>query len=121
MSAKSMSVKVVIVGAGLSGLVTAYNLAKLGVEFQLLEARERFGGWILTLDSIRSSARFDLGPSWLWANQRHIEQLINELGVDDRIYQQYAKGDSIFEPQGGSLQRGVAGISMAGAYRLEVV
>ena len=37
-------VKVVIVGAGIGGLVAAYELRKLGYDVSLLEARERPGG-----------------------------------------------------------------------------
>jgi monoamine oxidase len=37
-------VRVVIVGAGLAGLTTAYELAKLGYKVQVLEARPRPGG-----------------------------------------------------------------------------
>lgn len=124
-SEKSTHADIVIVGGGLSGLTTAYKLAKRRVDFQLLEARERFGGRILTLESVKSSARFDLGPSWFWPGQEHIKSLINELGLDDQIFTQYSSGDAVFEPQGSSLsapaplQRGVSGISMAGSYRLQ--
>lgn len=110
--------KVAIVGGGLSGITTAYQLAKRGVDFQLFEARSRFGGRILTLESKRSTARFDLGPSWFWPGQSHIESLIHELGLHRLIYSQYSIGDAIYEPQGAPMQRGVSGISMAGSYRL---
>jgi monoamine oxidase len=36
--------KVVVLGAGVSGLVVGYELGKLGYDFQILEARERVGG-----------------------------------------------------------------------------
>src|SRR5262249_60481333 len=36
--------KVVILGAGVSGLVVGYELGKLGYDFQILEARDRVGG-----------------------------------------------------------------------------
>ena len=36
--------KVLILGGGLSGLTTGYELGKLGYDYQLLEARDRVGG-----------------------------------------------------------------------------
>jgi monoamine oxidase len=36
--------KVLVLGAGLSGLVTGYELGKLGYDYQILEARDRVGG-----------------------------------------------------------------------------
>ena len=36
--------KVIVLGAGVSGLVTAYELGKLGYDVRILEARERVGG-----------------------------------------------------------------------------
>src|SRR3569832_484720 len=38
--------KVIVLGAGVSGLVTAYELGKLGYAVRVLEARERVGGLI---------------------------------------------------------------------------
>lgn len=36
--------KVLVLGAGISGLVVAYELARLGYDFRVLEARDRVGG-----------------------------------------------------------------------------
>lgn len=41
--------KVVVVGAGMAGLVASYELQRAGHEVTVLEARERIGGRILTL------------------------------------------------------------------------
>ena len=40
---------IIIVGAGLSGLLTGYLLKKEGIPFKILEARNRIGGRINTV------------------------------------------------------------------------
>ena len=70
---------VIIVGGGISGLHTAYELAKQGVKFKLLEARSRLGGRILSRPSERdrlTTSRYDLGPSWFWPGQNR-DRIIN--------------------------------------------
>jgi monoamine oxidase len=41
--------KVIVIGAGMSGLVAAYELGKLGHDVTVLEAQHRVGGRVLTL------------------------------------------------------------------------
>ncbi len=41
--------KVIVLGAGVSGLVTAYELGKLGYDVRVVEARERVGGLAWTV------------------------------------------------------------------------
>jgi monoamine oxidase len=41
--------KVIVIGAGVSGLVTAYELGKLGYTVRILEARDRVGGLAWTI------------------------------------------------------------------------
>lgn len=49
MSKKTGSPKVVVVGAGIAGLTTAYRLQQQGIDVELYEARPRVGGRILTV------------------------------------------------------------------------
>jgi monoamine oxidase len=49
---KASGRKVIVVGAGLSGLQSALLLEQLGHEVVVLEARQRVGGRVLTLDDI---------------------------------------------------------------------
>ena len=41
--------KVIVIGAGISGLVVGYELGKLGYDYRLLEARDRVGGLAWTV------------------------------------------------------------------------
>ncbi len=107
-----------IVGAGISGLHTAYELAKIGQPFILFEARKRTGGRISSPLATSSSARFDIGPSWFWPGQANVESLVSELGLNELVFEQYASGDALYEPIDSQIRRGVGGISMAGSKRL---
>jgi monoamine oxidase len=121
--------EVLIVGGGLSGLHTAYELHKRGIGFLLVEARDRLGGRILSYNEGSSQhkkseydadkAAIDLGPSWFWPGQSHILGLIKELGLTDSVFMQAADGDALYEDNRGNIQRGLTGMSMAGAYRMQ--
>lgn len=54
--------KVVIIGAGISGLAAAEVLSKHGIDYVILEARDRIGGRIKT--NRDGLAPYDLGASW---------------------------------------------------------
>jgi polyamine oxidase len=55
--------RVVVVGAGISGLTIASALTRAGVECVVLEARDRIGGRLHTVDLAGSPV--DLGGSWI--------------------------------------------------------
>ncbi len=112
-------IDVVIIGGGISGLHTALELAKHGTPFKLFEARPRFGGRIHSPSGDKSECfGFDVGPSWFWPGQVHIEKLITELGLQNTVFQQYATGQAVYEPLDTPIVRGVSGITMQGSYRL---
>lgn len=80
--------KYIIVGAGLSGLTSAYQLEKAGeTDYIILESRDRIGGRILSNDGI------DLGATWFQTHHQQVLSLMNELKVDK--FHQYIKGRSI--------------------------
>jgi monoamine oxidase len=90
--------KVAIVGGGLAGLHAARLLHRAGVDFTVLEARDRFGGRILTVDESGQPGDdgFDLGPSWFWPRmQPAIGALVAELGL--AAFAQSSDGDVVFE------------------------
>lgn len=71
---------VVVVGAGLSGLVAARELRRQGVDVVVLEAAERCGGRTLTETSVLGS-RLDLGGQWIGHDHHRAAALADELGA----------------------------------------
>lgn len=110
-----MVVDTLIVGGGLSGLSLATQLTERGHEALLVEARDRFGGRILT--ERVDDGFFDLGPAWFWAGQPRIDALIGRLGLER--FEQYYDGALCFEDENGRVQRGWGRASMQGSFRLK--
>lgn len=88
--------RVLVLGAGIAGLVAAYELKRAGFEVRILEARQRVGGrnWTLRhgdqvdyLDGRRQTAQFapglyfNAGPARLPSQHRTILDYCSELGV----------------------------------------
>lgn len=93
-----MSQSILIVGGGLAGLTAARLLHQAGIGFRLLEARERLGGRILSVDETGrpSGDGFDLGPSWFWPGmQPAMGDLVHQLGL--HYFEQNSDGDVIFQ------------------------
>jgi monoamine oxidase len=119
-----MHADVLIIGGGLSGLHTAYECQKRGIDYLLLEARDRLGGRVLSknVDNLEYDSQLagvDLGPSWFWPGQRRMHALLTELGLENDIFFQYGNGDAVYEDNQGNIQRGIDGVSMSGACRLK--
>ena len=75
--------EVLIVGGGIAGLATAYELHRLGVPFLLLESTSRAGGVILSehIDGYT----IDAGPEALLTQKPDAIRLCEELGLGDRL------------------------------------
>ncbi|MFC6997937.1 flavin monoamine oxidase family protein [Rufibacter roseus] len=86
---------VIIVGAGLSGLATAYYLQKKGIEALLLEARDRVGGRIHTVEAKGNATPVEMGATWFADKHRYFMQLLQELEVPH--FHQFQKGIGVFE------------------------
>jgi oxygen-dependent protoporphyrinogen oxidase len=74
---------VIVVGGGIAGLATAYELHRLGVPFTLLEGAARAGGVILSerIDGFT----IDAGPDALLVQKPDGVRLCEELGLGNRL------------------------------------
>lgn len=76
---------VIVVGAGLSGLVAARELVRAGLDVLVLEARDRPGGrtQVVAVDGVT----VDLGGEWVDEAHEDLKSLIREVGLNLRPFE----------------------------------
>ena len=78
-----MNKKIVVIGAGISGLTSAYLLSKKGFDITVLEKRSAVGGSIESV--IENGFLFDRGPNSALETTPVIGQLIQELNLESEL------------------------------------
>ncbi|ODV82981.1 hypothetical protein CANARDRAFT_10076 [[Candida] arabinofermentans NRRL YB-2248] len=75
--------KVIIIGAGISGLKSSIDLTSNGIDNLILEARDRVGGRLHTINT-KSNTSLDLGASWFHdcLNNPLLDKSINKGNVN---------------------------------------
>ncbi len=111
LSGKPAKSRVLILGAGVSGLVVGYELGKLGYDYRILEARDRVGGLCWTvrkgsehteIDGERQVCSFDdgqyvnVGPWRIPYTHTAILNYCKELGVPLEMFVNEADGSYFF-------------------------
>jgi oxygen-dependent protoporphyrinogen oxidase len=74
--------QVTVIGGGISGLACAYRLQQLGLPFTLLEAEDRVGGVIGSVE--RNGFLFDSGPQSFQGTDALLD-LVRQLGIEDKL------------------------------------
>ncbi|MCS7028014.1 MAG: FAD-dependent oxidoreductase [Bacteroidia bacterium] len=77
---KTKKGKILILGAGFSGLAAAYLLTKNGYTVTLLEARSRAGGRVFTY-TIHDNLTVELGAEWVGASHERLLSLCREFSL----------------------------------------
>lgn len=97
--------RVVVVGAGLAGLVTAYELRRAGVDVHVLEATDRIGGRVATV-RYPDGAQGEFGMQEVWEDNP-LYKIAKDLGVafDDegeaeQVYSSFISTDPSVKPSG---------------------
>jgi protoporphyrinogen/coproporphyrinogen III oxidase len=86
-----MNNKIVVLGAGISGLTAAYLLDKEGFDVTVLEKKNEIGGSIETV--FEKGYLFDRGPNSALETTPLIEQIVNDLKLSDQFVYANRKGN----------------------------
>lgn len=78
-----MAKKIVVIGAGISGLTTAYLLSKKGFDVKIIEKKGSVGGSIESV--IENGFLFDRGPNSALETTPVIAQLVRELNLGNEL------------------------------------
>ncbi|CAJ1494909.1 flavin monoamine oxidase family protein [[Mycobacterium] burgundiense] len=93
---------VVVVGAGLSGLIAARTVLAAGLRPLVLEADDRVGGRILTEEAL-PGVSVEIGAQWIGDTHHRMFALADELGVP--TFPQYDEGETSYELVGSGVLR----------------
>ncbi len=75
--------KIAIIGAGITGLICAYRLSKLGYTVTVFEKEPQIGGLLSTFNM--DGTKIDRHYHHIFTNQQNIINLFNELKISDRL------------------------------------
>ncbi|EGV45001.1 FAD-dependent oxidoreductase [Bizionia argentinensis JUB59] len=106
---------VIIIGAGLSGLLTAYRLKKEGIPFKILEARNRVGGRINTVYGTNNTP-VEMGATWFQSPHKNLLALLDELSIE--YFTQYMDGSVFYQPTASAPVQLVQIPSQSPSYRI---
>lgn len=106
---------VAVVGAGVSGLAAARQLARAGLDVTVHEAEDRVGGQVHTVEPV-AGVRLELGAEALHLAAPGVSQLLDELGLTEAAATARPLDGRLVTPRG--LRPLPAGVGPAGPSRL---
>ena len=106
---------ILIIGAGLSGLLTAYRLKEKGIPFKILEARNRVGGRINTVYG-KNNTPVEMGATWFTSQHKHLIALLDELKIE--YFEQYMDSTVFYQQSSKSPTQSIQIPSQPPSYRI---
>src|SRR6185503_18444831 len=92
--ARTLEADVAVVGAGMAGLAAATELQRRGASFTVLEARDRVGGRLQSVE-LQPGMFIDVGGQWVGPTQDRLYALAREHGAS--IFPTWTAGENIVE------------------------
>ncbi|NOQ75039.1 MAG: NAD(P)-binding protein [Crocinitomix sp.] len=106
---------ILIIGAGLSGLLTAYRLQQEGIPFKILEARDRVGGRINTIYTSNDTP-IEMGATWFNSQHENLIALLKELEI--AYFEQHMDNPLFYQASDTSPIQSVQVPSQSPSYRI---
>jgi len=101
LAAHAHETHVVVVGGGIGGLVAAHACAKVGIRVTVLEASDRLGGAVRTIDL--AGVRVDLGAEGYATRGGAVRGLVDELDLTDAVVPTARRAEWISGLPGGAV------------------
>lgn len=76
--------KVVVIGAGSAGMTAAYLLKRYGIDFELLEAADDFGGRVKRLSGF-ADFPIDMGAEWIHTDPEVFARMASDEALKEQI------------------------------------
>ncbi len=93
--------QVAIIGAGISGLATAFYLERAGIEVAVFEASDRVGGEIRT--EVVQGATIEIGPQSLRGAGASVARLVSAVGLRSEVVESHPSARKRYLIHGGKL------------------
>lgn len=106
---------ILILGAGLSGLLTGYRLKQAGIPFKILEARNRLGGRIQTVYG-KNNTPVEMGATWFTQQHEQLKALIEELKL--AYFEQHMESKVFYQTSATAPTQLIQIPSQAPSYRI---
>ena len=100
--------KIAIIGAGITGLTTAYQLQKNGMDISLFEKRSDPGGAVKTVHN--NGWQVEYGPNTLLLKDAEIADFLNELNLDTELKEANPEAGKRYILKDSSLEAAPSGI-----------